>query len=418
MSAPPRQIPFDFKSDWSSRSGDWRRAGWQAERKPGPAPAAPARGHGADGVVGVAAAVLAACGVVMIYSATSAMDPGAALPPLFLRHVAGVALGLVLGLAAWRMPLALWRRIAFALWIVSVALLALTDLFGVKVNGARRWLQVPGIGQFQPAEIAKLATLLAVASVLARREGQSAFSLRSLALPAGLAAAPAALLVLQPDMGNAVVLLALVGALVFIAGAPLRLFVVPILAGAAGLAAYVSAKPYAWARITGFLHPWETAGREGYQLVQSFVAFGRGGFFGIGLGASKQKLSYLPEAHTDFILSLVAEETGLVGVLIVLGTFAALLLGGARIARGARDRFSLLVASGMTLLLTLPAAINAAVVMGVVPTKGLGMPFLSYGRSSTLVCFVALGILLGIARREAAPARPPIAGAERRNVLA
>nr|MCU0259162.1 FtsW/RodA/SpoVE family cell cycle protein [Solirubrobacteraceae bacterium] len=237
MSAPPKQIPFDFKSDWSQRS-DWRRADWKSERNPGAAPSAPARGHGADGVVLVAAAVLVVCGVVMIFSATSAMADGATLPPLFLRHVVGVALGLALGIGAYRMPLALWRRAASGLWIASVALLAVTDVFGVQVNGARRWLQIPGLGQFQPAEVAKLATLLAVASVLARREGQSAFSLRSLALPAALAAVPAALLLLQPDMGNAVVLLALVGALVFVAGAPLRLFVAPVLAGAAGLAAY------------------------------------------------------------------------------------------------------------------------------------------------------------------------------------
>jgi cell division protein FtsW len=414
MSAPPRQIPFDWKSDWKAVG----KAPWQPAVRNAPAePASPAEAGGADGLVLGAAAVLTSLGVVMIYSATSAMAQGAALPPHFVRHGVGIALGLVAGLAGYRVPLATWRRGALGFWLVMVLLVALTDVLGVKVNGARRWLAVPGLGQFQPGELAKVATLLAVASVLAGRQRVGAFSWRSLVAPVGLAAVPAALLLAQPDLGNAVVLLLLVGALVFVAGAPLRVFVLPALAGAAGLAAYVSVKPYAWNRIAGFLHPWETASREGYQLVQSFVAFGRGGAFGIGLGASRQKLAYLPEAHTDFILSVVAEEIGLVGVLVVIGAFVALLVGGARVARRARDHFSLLVATGMTLLLTLPAAINGAVVMGVVPTKGLAMPFLSYGRSSTIACFLALGLLLGIARREAAPVRPNVAGAERRGLL-
>jgi cell division protein FtsW len=418
MSAPPRQIPFDWKSDWKAVG----KSSWQPERRAergAPAEPSVASGAGgADGMVIAAAAVLTSVGVVMIYSATAAMALGATLPPHFVRHGVGIALGLLAGFIGFRVPLATWRRAAIGLWIAAVVLVAVTDVVGVKVNGARRWLAIPGLGQFQPGELAKVATLLAVASVLAARQGQSAFSLRALLVPAGLALVPAALLVAQPDMGNAVVLLALAGALLFVAGAPLRLFVLPALAGAAGLAAYVAAKPYAWSRIAGFLHPWETASREGYQLVQSFVAFGRGSAFGIGLGASRQKLAYLPEAHTDFILSVVAEELGLVGVLVVIGAFVALLLGGARIARRARDRFSLLVATAMTLFLTLPAAINGAVVMGLVPTKGLAMPFLSYGRSSTIACFLALGLLLGIARREAAPVRPTVAGAERRSVLA
>jgi len=371
-----------------------------------------------DGGLLSAAAILTGIGVVMIYSITAPLSQGSPLPPFFVRHLEGVAAGLVCAVVAFRLPLAIWRHIALPLWALSVALLVLTHLMGVRANGAQRWLAIPGTGvSFQPVELAKLATLLVVAQCLARHEGPAAFRPRNLLLPLFLALVPAALLVLQPDIGDAVVLLVLTAALLFAAGAPLRFFVLPSLVGALGVAAYVATHSYAGARITSFLRPWDTSGREGYQLVQSFVAFGRGHVLGVGVGAGRQKLAYLPEAHTDFVLASVAEELGLVGVLVVIGGFAALLLGGMRVARRARDRYSLLVAFAATLSLTLPAAINAAVVMGLVPTKGLAMPFLSYGRSSTLACFTALGLLLGIARREAAPVRPTIAGAERRGLL-
>jgi cell division protein FtsW len=210
-----------------------------------------------------------------------------------------------------------------------------------------------------------------------------------------------ALLLLQPDLGNAVLLAGLVGLLLIVAGTRLSRLIAPGLVGIAGIAAYVSYNPYALRRITGFMNPWATSQGEGYQLTQSFVAFGRGGLFGVGLGNGQQKLAYLPEAHTDFILSLVAEELGLVGVLVVLGGFVCLLVAGSRIAAHARDRFALLVAFGMTSLLTLPAIINAAVVMGMLPTKGLTLPFLSYGRTSLVMCCVALGLLLSAAREPA-----------------
>jgi len=365
----------------------------------------------------LAAALLTIIGAVSIYSATA--EPGAVswLPPYFLRHVEGIVAAALLGFVASRLPVVTWRRAAMGFWLACIALLAATLVVGVRVNGATRWLEVPGLGNFQPVEFTKVATLLVAANFLARNQGEAAFGLRGLAPIALLVGIPAALLLAQPDMGNAAVLFLLIGALLFVAGAPLRLFALPAAVGALGLWAYVTVRPYAASRITGFLHPWETAGREGYQLVQSFVGFGRGGLAGVGMGGSRQKLDYLPEAHTDFILSVVAEELGLVGVLVVLALFVTLLVAGVRIAKRARDRHTLLVAAGMTLFLTLPAAINGAVVMGLLPTKGLAMPFLSYGRSSSLACFLALGVLLGIARRAAVAAPPPVAGAERRSLL-
>ncbi len=371
---------------------------------------------GLDGRIAGAAGFLVAMGIVMIYSATAPLAMGHAVPPHFVRHLIGVAGGLVLGAIAMRVPLEAWRRWAIPAWLVCVALLVATALAGARVNGAKRWLVLPGIGiSFQPAELAKLATLLAVAAVLARYDGPVGRRLRDLVPVALLAAIPAALLLLQPDLGNAALILVLCGLLIFLAGAPLRLMLLPALLGIAGLAVYVSLRPYALRRWVGFLHPWDTASSEGFQLVQSFVAFGRGGLTGVGLGAGRQKLFYLPEAHTDFILSVVAEELGLVGVLLVLGAFAALLLAGLRVARRCGDRFALFLAFATTMLLTLPAAMNAAVVTGLIPTKGLALPFLSYGRTQTIVCLVALGILLGIARREGSgsPHGAPVARRDR-----
>lgn len=374
----------------------------------------PARGR--EGAL-IAAGLLTILGAVSIYSATA--EPGATswLSPFFVRHATGIVAAVVLGFVASRLSLLTWRRVAMGFWLASLALVAATLVVGVKVNGATRWLALPGLGHFQPVELMKVATLLVAANLLARSQSESAFSLRGLTPIAIVVGLPAALLLLQPDMGNAAVLCLLVGALLFVAGAPLRLFALPAAAGALGLWAYVTLRPYAASRVTGFLHPWETAGREGYQLVQSFVGFGRGGLFGVGMGGSRQKLDYLPEAHTDFILSVVAEELGLVGVLLVLALFVTLLVAGVRIAKQTRDRHALFVATGMTLFLTLPAAINGAVVMGLVPTKGLALPFLSYGRSSSLACFLALGILLGIARREAVETAPSVGGAERRALV-
>jgi cell division protein FtsW len=197
--------------------------------------------------------------------------------------------------------------------------------------------------------------------------------------------------------------------MLFAAGAPLRVLFGPAALGAAGIALYTAIHPYALRRWLGFLDPWARASTEGFQLVQSFVAFGRGGLLGVGLGDGRQKLFYLPEAHTDFILSVVAEELGLLGVLVVLGSFVALTVAGLRIALAARQRFAMLTGFGMTILLAVPAALNAAVVMGLMPTKGLTLPLLSYGRTSLLISCVAVGVILGVARSQGsrAPGRRP-----------
>jgi cell division protein FtsW len=368
-----------------------------------------------DGGVVLSTAFLVAAGIVMLYSATAPLALGERIPPHFLRQLGAVAVALMAALAALAVPTPAWRRLAWPGWGAGIALLVATALAGDDVNGARRWLTIPGVGlAFQPGELAKWATLVAVAAQLGRAREQGRLSPRRLAPCLLLVGLPTLFFLAQPDLGSAVVLVALAGLLVFVAGAPLRLFAVPAAAGAAGVLVYVLVNDYARRRVTGFLDPWATASNEGFQLVQSFVAFGSGGLFGRNLGDGRQKLFYLPEAHTDFILSLVAEETGLLGVCLVLGAFAALAVAGLRIALRARDSFAMLLAVAMTALLTVPALLNAAVVMGVVPTKGLTLPFLSYGRTSLVVSFLAVGVLLGIGRREGRAPAPQVARAERR----
>ena len=352
-----------------------------------------------DAGIVISVLLLASIGTVMSYSTTATMALDHSIPPLFLAHVGALGLGLVIAAAIMWTPIEGWRRAALPLWIVSLALMVAVEFFGTTVNGAQRWLEVPGMGfRFQPVELCKLTTLLLVAAIVAHRSGHEELSASRTGVAALLTLFPVALLLLQPDLGNAVLLASLVALLLIAAGTRLSRLVAPGLIGVIGIALYVSHNAYAWRRITGFLNPWATSRAEGFQLVQSFVAFGRGGLFGIGLGNGQQKLAYLPEAHTDFVLSLVAEELGLVGVLIVLAAFVGLLVAGCRIAARARDRFTLLVAFGMTTLLTVPAIVNAAVVMGMIPTKGLTLPFLSYGRTSLVMCCVALGLLLSCAK--------------------
>jgi cell division protein FtsW len=358
----------------------------------------------AAAALGVAVRALASMGAVAVYSATAPLALDAAIPPFFLRHALAAGIGAGVVLLAARVPLTAWHRLALPLWVVSLALLAVTVAIGVVSGGARRWLAVPGLGfAFQPVELAKLATVLAVAALLGRRDGRAGVFAPKLGLALALGALPAAICLLQPDLGNAVLLVGLTALLLFVAGADFR----PLLAvgalGALGVGIYTAIRPYALRRVLGFLDPWSRSSAEGFQLVQSFVAFGRGGVTGVGVGDGRQKLFYLPEAHTDFILSVVAEEAGLVGVLLVLGGFAAVLIAGLRIALAAKQRFALLLAFGMTVLLVVPALLNAAVVMGCLPTKGLTLPFLSYGRTSLLVSCLAVGILLAVARAGRTP---------------
>jgi cell division protein FtsW len=346
------------------------------------------------GALLTSATLLVGLGVVMNYSTTAARAMGEPFPPLAARHIAGVLAAGLTAIVVGRIPIHFWRRLARPAWLLGVVLLVLTLASGLVANGARRWLAMPGLPvSIQPAEFARVAAVLAVSAVLAHgmeRGGIRAGELRRSAL---LTAVPIGLLLLQPDFGSAAILVAVVGTLCFAAGTPMRLLAAPALAAGTGAALYIALRPYALARIKGFLDPWVNANAEGFQLVQSFVAFGRGGSFGVGLGDGRQKLFFLPEAHTDFILAVIAEELGLLGVLVVLGSFAAFARAGLRVATHAAEPFVLLACTGMTALVVVPAILNAAVVMGLVPTTGLTLPFLSHGSNSLLCAGFAVGLL-------------------------
>jgi cell division protein FtsW len=356
--------------------------------------------NGVDPGISISTALLISMGVVMSYSATAALALDSNIPPLFFDHLIGLTIGLAAAAGAYALPARVLRPLAMPLWLFTVAMLLTTLVFGTEVNGAQRWLEFPGVHfRFQPGELAKCATLIAIAAWLSRKDDRRELSTRRSVEAAGIALLPAGLLLLQPDLGNAIVLVSLAAFLLFIAGTPWPRFVLPGIAGVVLVSAYIVTNEYAWRRVLGFLDPFRERQGSGWQLVQSYIAFSHGGLLGQGFGNGRQKLEYLPEVHTDFVLALIAEELGLVGVLFVLGTFAALWVTGTRVARRARDRFDLLCAFGMVTLLTVPAFLNGAVVMGLVPTKGLTLPFLSYGRTSLVVSCVALGILLGVARR-------------------
>ena len=367
-----------------------------------------------DGGVIASYSILAGIGLVMIYSLTAPLAATSAIPPQFIRQLISLATSLLVLIAALRVPLAVWRRLALPLWGVSSALLLATLVVGIEVNGARRWLELPGL-RLQAAEIAKFATVLA-AAVLLTAPSSRRKRLKPVICAAALCVPPVALLLQQPDFGSSLVLCAAVGVLLFAVGTPMRSLIAPTALAAGGTAVYIALKPYAHVRWIGFLDPWATSTREGFQLVQSFVAFGRGGLFGVGFGGGRQNLYFLPEVHTDFILAGIAEELGLVGVLVVLGAFAAFAWAGGRIAKRAHEPFAALVAIGMTSLIGIPAAINAAVVMGLLPTTGFTLPFVSYGGNSLLICSLAVGILLRIGACEAAPTPTRISGASRRRI--
>jgi cell division protein FtsW len=306
-----------------------------------------------------------------------------------------------LGLGAMMFALRLgYRRLeklAAPLLLVSLALLMLVHVpaLGRAAGGARRWLAFGSL-QFQPSEIAKLSLVLWLARSLARRQDRirdfSAGMLPHL-LVLGMVAA---LLLAEPDFGTTVVLVCLTFALLFIAGARVT-YLVCGAAVAAPIAAFlVWHSPYRLRRVLAFIDPWADPRGHGYQAVESLLAFGAGGTAGVGLGGSHQKLFFLPAAHTDFILSIVGEELGFLGVSIVLLLFGVLIWRGLKAAHNAPDPFGCYLALGVTLLFAFEALVNAGMALSLLPTKGMALPFLSYGMSSAVVSLLAAGILLSV----------------------
>ena len=344
---------------------------------------------------------LLAGGAVMVYSASSARTllAGQGDGTMYLvKYLSYGALGFVALHLATRVSLDWVRKITPILLAIAFFLCVLVKVpgIGIEVNGATRWLGA-GPLQFQPSELMKLALVLYAVHLLALRP-QIVMSLREIASPLLVVVGGAAVLIAsQPDLGTALVCSFVTCALLIAAGLPMR--VLGILGGsaAAAIMLFALAAPYRRARLTSFLDPWGAAGDSGFQSVQGQIALGSGGFFGRGLGESVQKIFDLPEAHTDFILAVIGEELGVIGVLGLLFLYGLIAYAGLRVAKSARGPYAQLLATGLTSLILCQALLNVFTVLGLAPLTGVPLPFISSGSSSLLVLLTSMGLLLNVA---------------------
>ena len=354
------------------------------------------------------AVLLVGFGALMIYSSTSVVTPVLARKGVkefyyFKRHIFTILVGFACMFAAYRMGTSFIRKISIPLLVFSFFLLILVFVphIGVSAGGASRWIRL-WPSTFQPSELVKLSMVIFLARYLSMPE-YSPDDYKSFLKPLGIMVIFEVAFLKQPDFGAAMSLTILTFAMLFLSGVKLR-YIASLLVLAIPIIIKLAMEPYRLRRITSFLNPWDDAQGSGFQLVQSFIALGSGGLTGVGLGSSKQKLAYLPESHTDFIFSIIGEEFGLIGVIVVIALFLVLFIKGVSIANKAKDGFVYYLAIGLSLMVSLQALINFAVATGLVPTKGLPLPFISYGGSSLLVNMAAIGILLNISKgEEAAP---------------
>lgn len=346
------------------------------------------------------AVVLYLFGLMMVTSATSGSELLNHRDQWgFLRKQAmfGV-IGFAAMFLAMRFPLNVLRRLAWPLLVVSATLALLVFLpgLGASAKGATRWIALGGF-QMQPSELVKIAVIIYLADHLASSRPPVHWLNDFLKSPGGISLGAAALVFLQRDLGTALVIGAVVLSMYMLAGTNWRLLVRVVGPGLALVALGILGEEYRRERFLAFINPWAQPHGTGYQLVQALIAIGSGGVFGVGLGHSVQKIRFLPEAHTDMIFSIVAEELGLVGVAIVLFGFLAIAVVGTRIALKASNRFNALVAAGLTSMLCLQAAINLGGVVGVLPLTGVPLPLVSYGGTNLLVTLASLGLLANIA---------------------
>jgi cell division protein FtsW len=344
---------------------------------------------------------LLAFGAVMVYSASSAttlLEGGGYGGSFLIKFAVYGGIGLILMRVLARDGVAKVQAITAPLLAVSFVLVLAVHIphVGVSVNGARRWIG-PGSFQFEPSELMKLALVLYAATLLAKRP-QQVHDLRELGKPLLVVISAACLLVFtEPDLGTAMVIAFTVAAMLIAAGIPMRKL--GMIAGTVlGLVlVYAIAQPYARARLTSFIDPWAHASGTGFQAVQGQIAIGSGGLLGVGPGQSVQKIFYLPEAPTDFILAVIAEELGVIGVFALLFLYGLIAYAGLRAAKAARSLYSALIAVGMTALIVSQAVLNAFAVLGLAPLTGVPLPFVSYGSSSLVVMLAAMGLLLNVA---------------------
>ena len=348
-----------------------------------------------------AVVVLVSLGVVMVYSTSAIVAADRFQDPYFFLKKQLFWAMLWFG-CLWVTMAVNYHRLESAvvpLLVLSLALLVLVLIppFGQEINGTRRWFRW-GVVSFQPAELAKLSLVCYLASFVCRRQEAMESFWTGLFPPFLMAGTMAGLMLLQPDLGSSLTLLALAFGLLFVAGAPARLIALVAASALPLVGLAVAVAPYRWQRVMAFLDPWADPQRSGFQIIQSYLALGPGGWLGRGLGESRQKLFYLPEPHTDFIFAIIGEELGLLGTVTVVSLFAVLVWRGLRVGLRAPDPFGAYLALGLTLLLASQALVNFAVVTGTLPTKGLPLPFVSFGGSAILTAMGATGLLLNISQ--------------------
>ncbi len=351
----------------------------------------------------VVVGILLAGGLVMLTSASISVAERTHGDPFFYleKQLVAVALGLIGLLIVIRIPTAIWERFGLLLAILALTLLTVVLIpgFGHTVNGSTRWLNIGGVNLIQVSEPARLLMLLYMADYAVRRREELRGNFQGFLKPMLLVSLTCGLLLAEPDFGAAIVMLVITLAVLFVAGARLRHFLLFSVGMGAMLTMLALSSSYRLARITAFLDPWSDPYDSGFQLTQSLIAIGSGEWVGLGLGESVQKLFYLPEAHTDFVFAVIAEEFGLLGSVVVVALFGALVWRALGIAResAVRERFfQAYVAFGFGVWQGLQALVNIGVNMGILPTKGLTLPLVSYGRSSLVITLIGLGLLLRI----------------------
>ena len=351
-------------------------------------------------------------GFVILASASISISENAVGNPFFYiqRQMLAAAIGAVAGGICLFIPMHVWQSLGLLMLFAGLTLLVLVLVPGIgyEVNGSTRWMRV-GFMNLQVSEPARLCFLLYLAGYLVRRNKSLREEFVGFLRPMLVLTLACVLLLKEPDFGAALVLLATALVMLFVAGARIRDFLVFFSAAVIGMAALAITSPYRMKRLTGFLDPWADPYDSGFQLTQSLIAIGRGEWFGVGLGDSVQKLFYLPEAHTDFVFAVFAEEFGLAGSLILIALFLTLLWRVFKLAKRAASAerfFEAYIAIGLATWLGLQAFINVGVNMGLLPTKGLTLPLISYGRSSLIMTMICIGLLLRIHHELAVDAKP------------
>jgi len=344
--------------------------------------------------------MLMGLGTLMIYSSSSIFAAQRFSDNAFFlkKQIVFAVCGIISMFVVKKVRYTYYQKLAYPLWVFSMALLVLLLLpnIGTKVGGAVRWLRF-GPLSFQPSELCKLAAIIILSSSLAKKDYEKIQTFSIGVLPHLIFIVPmCCLIILQPDFGTAMILFVFMLIMLFIGGIQAwQLMTLSAVFTGAG-AALIFSKGYRMERLLSFLDPWKDAAGTGFQIVQSFLAFGYGGFWGMGLGKGTQKLFYLPEPHTDFILAVIGEEFGFIGVICVAVLFLMFVICGLKIAMNASDSFGSYMAIGIVTLIGLQAIINMGVVMGLLPTKGIPLPFVSYGGTSLMINLIAVGILLSI----------------------